>query len=372
MKSIRPALLLLASTMLGACSSVVTRDLPQGFYTAAAPAPAAKIPLRVAVVSEGLPALSNRSFNPLAMGKVRLQAYPQEVATMLGEVYRDVALVPTAAEAGGSDLRVMLGSDYPKTVTLLFQDGSSGDVLATLTEPGDPFANHGKLSVGGNIFFYTIGFFGFGPVILNFEARSQADRYSADIQKVTLRGLQSLRERIRNIDELVLTRSEKAALRELELQGDAALASDPVGALLAYQQALARVQPGNARALALQGKAVAAVSRSAAPPVPEEAQNRMAEGRAALALAKSPADYRLASDAMERALSLAPWWATGHFNAALTQESAGLWSNAAAHLKMFLQLEPQSADREKLRLKIAELELHQKRGDLPAGMSAER
>jgi hypothetical protein len=128
---------------------------------------------------------------------------------------------------------------------------------------------------------------------------------------------------------------------------------------------------GNARALALQGKAVAAAARiPELPPVPEEAQDLMAQGKAALTLAKSPADYAPASEAMEHALTLAPWWATGHFNTALTQEGAGLWGSAATHLRLFLQLDPQTPEREKIRQKIAELELHQKRGDKPVGLSA--
>lgn len=372
MPLLRIAVVLLAATSLSACFSA-TRTLPAGFYQAAATA-GDKLPLRVAIVTAGVPAKTYRVQHTLAYTRVNTPAYPQEVARMLGEVYQSVSVVPTAAEAGGADLRVSLGTDYPETVSLAFHDGTSGDALASLVEPGVPGANRGKLSTGGVIFFSTIGTLILsGPFITQSNANKYANQYNAEIQSVTNTGLHSLRARILDNDELILTRAEKAALRDLEQQADSALAGgDALGALLAYQQALERVQPGNARALALQGKAVAAVTRSAVPPVPEEAQNLMAEGRAALALAKSPADYRLASDAMERALSLAPWWATGHFNTALTQESAGLWSSAAAHLKLFLQLEPQSDDRERLRLKIAELGLHQKRGDLPAGMPAEQ
>lgn len=371
MPLLRITVVLLAVTTLSACFSA-TRTLPAGFYKAAAASN--RLPLRVAVVTAGVPVKTYRVQHTLAYSKVNIPAYPQEVAKMLGDIYHSVSVVPTAAEASGADLRISLGGDYPETVTLAFHDGTSGDALAALVEPGVPGANKGKLSTGGVIFFSTIGTLILsGPFITQANANKYANRYNEEIQAVTNTGLQALRARILDNDELILTRADKAALRDLEQQADSALAGgDALGALLGYQQALERVRPGNARALQLQTKAVAAVTRGAAPPVPEEAQNRMTEGRAALALAKSPADYRLASDAMEQALSLAPWWATGHFNTALTQESAGLWSSAAAHLKLFLQLEPQAAEREKLRLKIAELELHQKRGDLPAGMSAER
>ncbi|MCC2636324.1 MAG: hypothetical protein K0Q68_43 [Moraxellaceae bacterium] len=366
----RIVIALLAATALSGCYSA-TRTLPADFYKAAATT-GNKLPMRVAVVTDGVPTQTYRTRNTLAVGKVRTHAYPNEVAKMLGEVYQSVSVVPTAAAAADADLRVSLGSNYPETVTLAFQDGESGEPLAALVEPGVKGANQGKLSVGGIIFFHTIALAGFGPFIEQMEANKQANNYNTEIQSVTNQRLHTLRSRILNNDELMLTRAQKAELRDLEAQGDSTLANDdPVGALLAYQQALAKVFSGNARALALQAKAVRAAMRiTDLPPIPEEAQDLMAQGKAALALAKSPEDYAPASEAMERALTLAPWWATGHFNTALTQEGAGLWSSAANHLRLFLQLDPQTPEREKIRLKIAELELHQKRGDKPVGMAA--
>lgn len=363
----RIAVVLLAATTLGGCYSA-TRTLPADFYKTAVATTGNKLPMRVAVITANVPVQTYRIRNTLAVGKVNIQAYPNEVAKMLGEVYQSVSVAPSVAEAGGADLRVSLGSDYPEKVSLVFQDGASGETLASLVEPGVAGANQGKLSVGGVIFFHTIALAGFGPLIEQMEASKQANNYNAEIQAETNDRLHALRQRILNNDDLVLTRAQKAELRDLEAQGDSALGSgDPVGALLNYQQALARVFPGNARALGLQGKIVSAAARIPdLPPVPEEAQDLMARGKAALALAKTPADYLPASAAMERALALAPWWATGHFNTALTQEGAGLWGSAATHLKLYLTLEPQSPEREKIRQKIAELDLHQERGDKPA------
>lgn len=373
MPLLRIAVVLLAATALGGCYSA-TRTLPAGFYQTTASAAGKPLPLRVAVVTDGVPTQTYRIRNSLAVGKVRTQAYPNEVAKMLGEVYQSVSVVPTAAAASAADLRVSLGRDYPETVTLVFQDGASGETLASLVEAGVDGANQGKLSVGGIIFFHTIALAGFGPLIEQMEANKRANQYNTDIQTVTNQRLHALRARILNNDELMLTRAQKAELRELEAQGDSALANeDPLGALLSYQQALARVFAGNARALGLQGKAVKAATRIPdLPPVPEEALDLMAQGKAALSLAKSPDEYAPASAAMERALTLAPWWATGHFNTAVTQEGAGLWSSAATHLRLYLLLDPQSPEREKIRQKIAELELRQTRGDKPAGAAPGR
>lgn len=364
----RFAVVLLAATTLSGCYSA-TRTLPTDFYKPAAAMPGNKLPMRVAVVTAGVPTQTYRIRNTLSVGKVDIKAYPNEVAEMLAEVYQSVSVAPSVAEAGGADLRVTLGSDYPEKVSLAFQDGASGETLASLVEPGVAGANQGKLSVGGIFFFHTVCLPFGGPFMVMAGAAKQANEYNTDIQTTTNQRLNALRERILNNDDLVLTHAQKAELRDIEAQGDSALGNgDPVGALLSYQQALARVFPGNARALGLQGKVVNAAARIPdLPPVPEEAQDLMAQGKAALALAKTPADYAPASEAMERALMLAPWWATGHLNTALTQEGAGLWSNAAHHLRLYLQLDPQTPDRERIRQKIAELELHQKRGDKPSG-----
>jgi hypothetical protein len=311
------------------------------------------------------------------MGKVKLNTYPQEVARMLGDIYQSVSVQPTAAQAGGADLRVSLGADYPRNLSLAFHDGQSGAALTTLSEPGVRDAGVDKrmygFSIPYNIIFIplTVGIIGIVEIAM---ANKHANVYSADIQQKSNQALQRLRERIRQSDELLLTPAEKAALQALERQATAALDSgDAVGALLGYQQCLEKVLPGGPRALALQARAVhAALGIAELPPVSEPAQDLMARGKAALTLAKSPADYLPASAAMERALALAPWWATGHFNTALTQEGAGLWGSAAQHLKLFLQLDPQTPEREKIRLKIAELELHQERGDKPGGMAAGR
>lgn len=364
----RSALVLLALAAAG-CTSV--KPLPSGFYKSTG-APAAKLPIRVAVVSEGLPAEAFRGDGLLVLGKIKLNTYPQEVAAMLSEIYSSVKVVATAAEANDVDMRVHLGADYPKTLVLDFRDPASGEQLGWARANGVANANSNPIKMGFavpyNLFFIptTLGIIGIVEVAM---ANQQATRLSNDIQSASNLGLQSMRASIMTVDDLIMSPAKKRELQALEAQGDAAVAGgDPIGALLSYQQALALLLPGSARALALQAKIVpVAVQMGELPPVPAAAQDLMTRGRAAMAMARSPEDLGLAGKDMEKALAQAPWWAAGHLNTALVLEGAGHWSQAAAHLQMYLQLEPQAADREKLRLKIAELQLRQERGDKPVG-----
>lgn len=349
----------------------VTKPLPAGFYQSSAGAPATRLPVKVAVITKDFPATSFRGDSTSVQGKVKLDSYPQEVAVMLREIYQNVSVVATADQAEDVDMFVVLSNDYPRYVRLYFFDRASRAKLADLHEWGVANANTGKPHMGQAVFLNVFGLItgGIAHVIFLVDANGRANKLVADIQNVSNTALQRLREGIRATDELMLTPADRVALQEIDTQAAAALAGgDALGALLGYQQALARVMPGGARALDLQAKAVAAAVRMGElPPVPAEAQHLMARSKAALALARSPAEYGPASQAMERALALAPWWGAGHYNAALTQEGGGQWGSAAAHLKMLLQLDPQSPERDSIRQKVAELELRQERGDKPVG-----
>lgn len=349
----------------------VTKPLPAGFYKSAAGASATRLPVKVAVITKDFPATAFRGDGTLVQGKVQLEAYPQELAVMLREIYQSVTVVPAADQAEDADMLVVLSSDYPRYVTLGFYDRASRARWAEFYEGGVANANTGKPATGPAVFLNVFGLItvGISHVTSMVMANGYANRLVTDIQDTSNSALQRLRERIRATDELMLTPADRVALQEIDTQAAAALAGgDALGALLGYQQALARVMPGGPRALGLQAKAVAAAVRMGElPPVPEEAQSLMARGKAALALARSPAEYAPASAYMERALSLAPWWSAGHYNAALTQEGSGQWGNAAVHLQMVLKLEPQSPERDRLRQKIAELEMRQERGDKAVG-----
>lgn len=60
---------------------------------------------------------------------------------------------------------------------------------------------------------------------------------------------------------------------------------------------------------------------------------------------------------MKKALSIAPWWSTGYFNTALAEEAAGQFADAATYLKIYLRLNPDADDKEKVRNKIAALDV---------------
>src|SRR4030042_328916 len=65
------------------------------------------------------------------------------------------------------------------------------------------------------------------------------------------------------------------------------------------------------------------VSVTLAETVSEEAQRYMAQGIAAVEMAKDPADYEDAISKFEKAKSLAPNWPDVYYNLGLAQEKAG-------------------------------------------------
>jgi hypothetical protein len=139
----------------------------------------------------------------------------------------------------------------------------------------------------------------------------------------------------------------------------------------ALQSALGRAMSGGkdaAHAREVEDAAVAdAAKLNPRPAASDEAKRLMAKGKAFTAGAKSPDDFGQAAAEMKKALALAPSWATGYFNAALAEEGAGLWADAAHHLKDYLTLNPDADDKAKVLDKIAALEVREEKGDLPDG-----
>lgn len=156
----------------------------------------------------------------------------------------------------------------------------------------------------------------------------------------------------------------------VEKSGLVALRTDSLAKAFGEHMSKGRYFEAYGSALTLEDALAAArgMARAASDrPVPEEARALMAKGKASVALAKDLSDYKRAAASMEQAVMLAPWWASGHYNAALAQEGAGDWQGGARHLKLYLALRPDADDAEAVRMKIAELELHQERGDQPVG-----
>lgn len=98
------------------------------------------------------------------------------------------------------------------------------------------------------------------------------------------------------------------------------------------------------------------VSVTLAGTVSEEAQRYMAQGVAAVEMAKSPADYEDAISKFEKAKSLAPDWPDIYYNLGLVQEKAGKYGNAVTTLKQYLRLVPNAEDATMVKNLITKLE----------------
>ncbi len=105
----------------------------------------------------------------------------------------------------------------------------------------------------------------------------------------------------------------------------------------------------------------AAAKVSPAPAVPEEARRFMAQGQAAVQLAKSPADFAEAEKLFEKATTLAPWWPDAYFNLAVVKEKTGKAEEAISCLNLYLAASPNAQDIDTVKTKIYELEYVKKR-----------
>jgi hypothetical protein len=188
------------------------------------------------------------------------------------------------------------------------------------------------------------------------------------IAAVTAKRLEGIRQAILKNDALMHSPEQKRQLSALAAKTEEEASSgDFSKALAAALSGLKDATAGSDNALRFEAKAAeATMGLGLKPAIPEEARDSMARGKAAITLAKDAGAFGAACDAMESAVALAPAWAAGHFNTAVAEEAAGRWGNAARHLKIYMTLSPAASDREAVRAKIAELELHEQRGDQTA------
>lgn len=103
------------------------------------------------------------------------------------------------------------------------------------------------------------------------------------------------------------------------------------------------------------------LSAAVAQPVPDEARRHMLRGQAALEMAKSPQDLRLAIRELEQATRLAPDWADAHFNLGLVRAKIGDYGGAIASYQRYLELAPNAPDAQKVRDELVKLEFRQER-----------
>lgn len=104
-----------------------------------------------------------------------------------------------------------------------------------------------------------------------------------------------------------------------------------------------------------------------APPLPEEAERRMARGAAAFKGAKSQSDFKDAAREFEQASLAAPWSGDIYYNLGLAQDKAGDHALAVRSLKLALLALPTSKETKSL---LYEVEYRAEKANLPEVQAA--
>jgi len=148
----------------------------------------------------------------------------------------------------------------------------------------------------------------------------------------------------------------------------AGLAAEQAGQLrdaldnyLAALQALPESPPADADRRLRERIIKLALKLDPPPAVPAEAQERLAKGQAALKSATNPEDFKAAFLEFQRALRLAPWWASGYFTVGESLEKLGYYPAAAGIFELYLLAAPAAKDAETVQKRINDL-----RGRYPA------
>jgi tetratricopeptide (TPR) repeat protein len=98
-----------------------------------------------------------------------------------------------------------------------------------------------------------------------------------------------------------------------------------------------------------------------APALSEEAERRMARGGVAFKSAKSTADYQEAAREFEQAIAAAPWHAAAYLNAALANDKAENYAEAARAYRFYLLAAPNAKNTKEIKALMYELEYKQER-----------
>lgn len=91
--------------------------------------------------------------------------------------------------------------------------------------------------------------------------------------------------------------------------------------------------------------------------IPDEARRYFDRGMAAVELAKSPDDLKLAIAEFKQAIILAPDWADAYFNLGKVQEAAEMYREAVESLRKYLQVAPDASDADAVKSLINRIEL---------------
>ncbi|MBI5199983.1 MAG: hypothetical protein HY925_00220 [Elusimicrobia bacterium] len=358
-----------------ACAALLTTSctgrytVRSGYYSPS-PRPAPASPPRIAllapldypeVLSWGLVVCNSK----LTAGR----AYLDAVEAALNSVYGKVSRAGSLAGAKGADYAVEVGP-LPHPYQLRFLDPDSGRLVAEFSSPGDErlaqVVSRAKSNGFGNA--VTILLFPLALPMCAAIMGSEMQGAGRSFEKGSSDALESLMRSIASDGRVMLSPKAKLRLDELEARGDEFLKTgDAAAALGAFADAAALARGLGTRERTLAVKAARAAGKGGAPAVPEEARRLLARGQAYFKQAASPADYAAAIAEIERALGLAPWWASAHFNAGLAHEGAGNWREAAGHFEAYLAASPGAADAAEVRGKLAELEVRAERGEKAAG-----
>ncbi|MBI3299432.1 MAG: hypothetical protein HYZ75_14795 [Elusimicrobia bacterium] len=350
--------LVLVALVTSACTTrvAVRKNL------ASPPAAAAKLPARVVLVEAAPPAPSEIKRGGDHTSIVALQpGLSHAVGAMLEGAFGEFSRAPGAEAAPAADFL----AEY-RIINAAYQE----QFVLELREPGETPRFRKAWQVldktpAGNKFIGMLSYIPPMYFLMPLSSASKAMRTRDELEKQLLKGLEEFSAELRR--DFPAFRKDKALAEAGEAKGDSLAAADPGGALSAYQGAYAAAGPHRSGGRRVLAKIVALVSRSGAPTADETAKEAMARGKAFIARAASPADFRPAVEAMDGAVMAAPAWAAGHFNTALAHEGAGDWPAAGEHFEAYLALKPAAADRDEVLKKIAELKVRGELGDKPMG-----
>lgn len=351
-------------------------------------------------------------YGPTGVGDATIETKPAlmlAIKSGLTGLFGPTAMIGEGEKDSNVDYIVRLNPQFPRIIGLSFMDSESSRIIASYDRPG-PTITERKDSR----FYEYISYFPGLYFLMTITGNVEGGRARKIVENTLADALDDIFSQIRGDAALTDYLVNKARVKKLEGDGDASLQSgnlaaamdsykealilvatgtnsetrirekyfqailrkgdrlfqsgDAAGALVSYTLALDSMPRDSDLAVKAQDKQIEAVIHLAPrPAIPDKAKDLMTLGKAFVAQAKNQQDYAQAIENMNKALKLAPWWSSGHFNTAVADEGAGRWAEAQFHLRYYLKLDPDAQDKEKVRQKIAELEVHVEKADAPPG-----
>jgi tetratricopeptide (TPR) repeat protein len=178
------------------------------------------------------------------------------------------------------------------------------------------------------------------------------------------------------LNKLQKAQTQKVALREEEslmLAQQQLSRGDRAGAFQTYVRAFARLDSKSGQDKAFEGIALIYPALPVKPSLPEEARRYLVQSRVHV----EDKNITQAIDLYDKAIALAPWWPSSHFDRGLLLGQIGKNEEAIASMKRFLQLSPTSENardgQDKIyewELKLSQQQAARERREKSGGMSA--